>query len=62
MAESNKVHTAAGRCPTHGDVQGTKEVPSFSWPVIFYLFQLVRSAFRPFRCPGCGQKVKKVSA
>ena len=61
-AEYFKVQTAAGRCPTHGNVQASKEVPSFSWPVLVYLFQQVRNDFRPLTCQECGQKVKKIYA
>jgi predicted RNA-binding Zn-ribbon protein involved in translation (DUF1610 family) len=60
--EKFRVQTVAGRCPTHGEVQATKEVPNFGWPVIVYLFRRVRSAFQPYRCPQCGEKVQKASA
>ena len=60
--ERVRVETIAGRCSTHGEVQATKEVPNFRWPVVVYLFQRARSAFQQYRCPQCGDKVAKVSA
>jgi hypothetical protein len=60
--ERFRVETIAGRCPTHGDVQATKEVPNVSFPFVAYLFRRIRSAFQPYRCPQCGDKVAKASA
>ena len=60
--ERVRVQTMGGRCPTHGEVQATKEIPNFRWPVFVYLFQRGRSAFQPYRCPQCGDKVEKLSA
>ena len=60
--ERFRVQTVAGRCPTHGDVQATKEVPNPGFPFIVYAFERVGSVFQPYRCPQCGEKVKKASA
>jgi predicted RNA-binding Zn-ribbon protein involved in translation (DUF1610 family) len=60
--ERKRVETVTGRCPAHGEVQATKEVPTFKWPVVVYLFQRARSAMQPYRCPQCGDKVAKVAA
>jgi hypothetical protein len=59
--ERSGQRTIPGECPTHGKVEGTKDVPSFSWPAIVFLFQRGWSALQPYRCPECGRKVTKTS-
>lgn len=51
--------TRPGRCPTHGDVQGVKEVQLFVFPGLFWAFRALGAAFKPYRCPQCGQKVSR---
>ena len=58
MAETRtKVLTRPGRCPTHGDVQATKEVPVFTPPGLFWLFKYLGGMSQPYTCPQCGSKV-----
>jgi len=47
----------SGRCPDHGIVQGTKEVPQVSFPFIVYGVRRARAAMSPARCPQCGAKL-----
>ena len=54
--ESTQTRTRAGQCPTHGSVQAVKEVPVFRPPGLFWAFQSLGSAFKPYRCPECGAK------
>jgi hypothetical protein len=53
---SASMHTRAGHCPVHGDVQGEKSVPTASWPVVAYLGRRVAAQFKPYHCPICGAK------
>ena len=58
MAEARTTtKTKSGRCPTHGMVQATKEVPAFAAPGLFWLFRHLAAAKEPYRCPQCGQAV-----
>ena len=49
--------TKAGTCPTHGSVQGVKEVPAFKAPGLFWAIMSLANPFKGYRCPQCGQKV-----
>ena len=33
---TNVVQTQAGRCPTHGPVEATREVPKMGFPFVVY--------------------------
>ena len=52
-----KEKTKQGVCPTHGAVQGVKEVPVFTPPGLFYVLKSLASPFQPYRCPQCGARV-----
>src|SRR5262245_15891139 len=52
-----QVKTRQGDCPTHGTVEGTKEVPAFSPPGLFYIVKSLGNPLKPFRCPQCGARV-----
>ena len=55
---AGKTETALGDCPTHGEVEGTREIPGVTFPPIF---TAVRRAIarrrRPFVCPQCGEPI-----
>ena len=58
MASSHvKVETAQGRCPEHGLVQGTREVPQFKFygltSLVVHLFRKRAAKQAPFTCPQC---------
>jgi hypothetical protein len=51
------VETRTGTCPTHGGVEGTRDMPQPGFPFILYLFRRAMAGRRPFRCPTCGAPV-----
>lgn len=51
--------TIRGRCPNHGIVQATKEMPKVSFPFVVYGYRRVRAAMAPAQCPQCGAKLAK---
>jgi hypothetical protein len=53
----NHVETAAGQCPTHGDVEGTREVPRLGFPPLIAIIRRAIARRRPYRCPECGAAV-----
>jgi hypothetical protein len=56
-ATNTALRTRPGRCPTHGDIQAHKTVPTFKFPFpIVFLVRRLMAAFRPYRCPSCGAK------
>jgi hypothetical protein len=58
-ATNQTMRTRAGRCPTHGEVQAQKEMPTFKFPfVIVFLVRRLMAALRPYQCPQCGAKAK----
>ncbi len=52
------IHTTVGDCPTHGEVEATRQIPPVTFPPII---TAVRRAFakrrRPYLCPTCGAAV-----
>lgn len=55
MAKEIETHT--GRCPTHGNVEATREIPKMGFPFIYYSIVRARARRKPFQCPECGQPV-----
>lgn len=49
--------TITGRCPEHGIVEGTKDVPKVSFPFIVYGVRRALAAMAPATCPRCGAKL-----
>ena len=49
-----------GRCPNHGIVQGTKEVPKASFPFIVFGVRRAMAAMAAAQCPQCGAKLGRV--
>jgi hypothetical protein len=54
-----EVETRSGRCPTHGQVEGTREIPRIQFPFIVYAVRRWLAKRRPFQCPQCGAAVEK---
>jgi hypothetical protein len=52
------IQTALGDCPTHGEVEATRQIPRVTFPPIV---TAVRRVFikwhRPYACPTCGAAV-----
>lgn len=57
MAPDTKQVTKAGTCPTHGSVEGVKEVPVFKAPGLFWAMKSLGRPFKRYRCPQCGATV-----
>ena len=51
---ATETDTMLGDCPTHGEVEGTRELPKVSFPPIFTaISRAVAKRRRPYRCPTC---------
>jgi hypothetical protein len=48
-----EVERRTGRCPTHGVVEATREVPRLQFPYLVYAVRRQLARRRPFRCPTC---------
>lgn len=49
--------TRAARCPTHGDVEAEKTIPTFKSPfVLVFLVRRLLAVLQPYRCPTCGAR------
>lgn len=55
-----ETRVVSGRCPTHGIVDGTKEIPKVGFPFVVYGVRRVRATMSPARCPQCGAKLARV--
>jgi hypothetical protein len=51
---ATEVQTRAGRCPAHGTVEATREVPAMGFPFVVYAIWRAVAQRRPFFCPECG--------
>jgi hypothetical protein len=54
---ANQTETALGDCPTHGEVEGTRDIPRITFPPIYTAIRRAIAKRRPFRCPVCGSAV-----
>jgi hypothetical protein len=55
---ATETQTATGDCPTHGQVEATREIPRITFPPIFTAIRRSLAKRRPYRCPTCGAEVK----
>jgi hypothetical protein len=55
-----QTRVVTGRCPTHGIVQGSKELPTVSFPFILYGIRRAKAAMTHAQCPQCGTDLSKV--
>jgi hypothetical protein len=53
----NQTETALGDCPTHGEVEGTREIPKISFPPIYTSIRRAMAKRKPFLCPTCGAPI-----
>jgi hypothetical protein len=58
-SSSKNVQTRAGRCQTHGLVDGTRKMPRLLFPFIVTGVLRLAAMTRPFRCPRCGANLAK---
>ena len=50
----------SGRCPDHGLVQATKDIPTLSFPFVVYGARRAKAILAAARCPQCGAKLRRV--
>lgn len=55
---ASETQTAIGDCPTHGEVEATREIPRVTFPPIITAIRRSLAKRRPYRCPTCGAEVK----
>ena len=54
---AKETETQTGRCPEHGEVQATREIPKMGFPFVYFAVTRALARRRPFRCPDCGKPV-----
>jgi predicted RNA-binding Zn-ribbon protein involved in translation (DUF1610 family) len=55
---ATETQTAFGECPTHGEVEGTRQIPKVSFPPIITAVQrTIAKRSRRYLCPACGAAV-----
>jgi len=52
-----EVQTRSGSCPTHGAVEGTREIPGSGFPFVVNAVRRYMARKEPYRCPTCGAPV-----
>lgn len=55
---AKETETQAGRCPSHGNVQGTREIPELGFPFVYFAIARSLAKRRPFKCPECGEALQ----
>lgn len=55
---AKEVETQAGRCASHGNVEGTREIPGMNFPFVYFAIARSLARRRPFKCPQCGEPVQ----
>ena len=56
---ASETQTMTGDCPTHGEVEGTRQLPRVTFPpLITSAMRAVANRRRPYRCPTCGVPVR----
>ncbi len=54
-----ETQTTIGLCPTHGDVQATREIPRVTFPpIITAVMRAIAARRRPYLCSTCGAPVQ----
>ena len=54
---AKEIETQTGRCPDHGTVQATREIPAMGVPFVYFAIARAMARRRPLRCPTCGAPV-----
>ena len=55
---ATELQTTVGDCPTHGEVEASRELPKVTFPpVITAVMRAVAKRRRPYVCPTCGAAV-----
>ena len=53
----SEIQRAIGDCPTHGEIEATRELPRITFPPIIATMRRAIAKRRPYRCPTCGAAV-----
>jgi hypothetical protein len=54
---ATEIQTTLGDCPTHGEVEATRQIPKMSFPPLITAARRAVAKRRPYRCPTCGAQV-----
>jgi hypothetical protein len=54
---ASEIQTMPARCPVHGEVQATREIPGMGFPPIYHAVRRWRARRASFECPTCGTAV-----
>jgi hypothetical protein len=54
---ANETQTTIGDCPTHGEVEASRELPRVAFPPLVTAVRRAIAKRRPYRCPTCGAAV-----
>jgi len=55
---ATETQTTLGDCPTHGEVEATRQIPGVTFPPIFTAGRrALAKRRRPYLCPTCGVAV-----
>jgi predicted RNA-binding Zn-ribbon protein involved in translation (DUF1610 family) len=55
---ATETQTAPGHCPTHGEVEATRQIPHVTFPPIITGVRRALAKRRPYHCPECGAEVE----
>jgi hypothetical protein len=55
---STELQTMTGDCPSHGEVEATREIHGLRFPYVYYALVRAMARRRPYRCPTCGATVQ----
>lgn len=59
---ATETQSALGDCPTHGEVEGTRDLPEITFPpLITVISRAVAKRRRPYRCPICDAPIRSGS-
>ena len=55
---ATETQTSLGDCPTHGEVEATRQIPKVTFPpIITAVVRAFAKRRRPYVCPTCGAAV-----
>jgi hypothetical protein len=55
---ATETQTTLGDCPTHGEVEATRQIPEVTFPpIITAVLRAFAKRRRPYVCPTCGVTV-----
>jgi hypothetical protein len=55
---ATELQTQTGRCPAHGTVEATREIPKLAFPYVYFAIMRSIAQRRPYRCPQYGAAVE----